>query len=112
MRNEEYLRALEGFDEEVYYFSLSRRHFKPSRADQIAYLEPFLELAPDSPLALGLALSMGLPRDAEGLAEAVIRLLRDKEFAGRIAGNAFRTMKQLYSLDSIVPAYLELYRAM
>jgi hypothetical protein len=41
----EYLRALEGYDREVYYFSPSVRPFRPSRAQRAAYLEKFLAVA-------------------------------------------------------------------
>ncbi|MCX7719422.1 MAG: hypothetical protein N2111_13615 [Candidatus Sumerlaeaceae bacterium] len=47
----EYLRALAGYDREVYLFALSERPFEPSPAQRIAYLERFVHLAPDAPQA-------------------------------------------------------------
>lgn len=48
--------------------------------------------------------------DSKSLARGIIRLLNDREFAGHIASNAFQTIKNFYSLDSIAPKYVELYR--
>jgi hypothetical protein len=41
----EYMRALNGFEREVYYFSPSQRPFRPTRAQRAAFLEQFLRLA-------------------------------------------------------------------
>lgn len=48
--------------------------------------------------------------DSKSLARGIIRLLNDREFAGHIASNAFQTIKNFYSLDSIAPKYVELYK--
>ena len=50
------------------------------------------------------------PGDPKGMAEGIVRLFKDQEFARKIARNAFQTIKNSYSIDSIVPRYIELYR--
>ncbi len=50
------------------------------------------------------------PRDSKGLAEGIVRLLKNPEFARNIARNAFQTIKNTYSIDSIASRYIELYR--
>jgi hypothetical protein len=47
----EYMRALDGFDREVYYFSPSQRPFRPTRGQRSTYLENYLKIAPDTPEA-------------------------------------------------------------
>jgi tetratricopeptide (TPR) repeat protein len=43
----EYIRALEGFDSEVYYFTPSQRPFQPTQAQRASFLERFLSLVPE-----------------------------------------------------------------
>src|SRR3989344_1794594 len=50
------------------------------------------------------------PADPQGLADGILRLLNDSEFARKIACNAFQTIKNSYSIDSIAARYIELYR--
>jgi glycosyltransferase involved in cell wall biosynthesis len=47
--------------------------------------------------------------DIRALAEGLMSLLTDEKFAGTIAGNAVRTIQDIFSLDSLIPQYLELY---
>ncbi len=47
----EYLRALEGFDREVFFFSPGRRDFPMTEAAQIRHLSRFADLCVQSPLA-------------------------------------------------------------
>lgn len=50
------------------------------------------------------------PGDHVSLAEAVLRILGDGCFAGEIASNALKTIREGYSLKGIVPRYIELYK--
>lgn len=50
------------------------------------------------------------PADTQGLADRIVRLLNDSEFARKIACNAFQTIKNSYSIDSIARRYIELYK--
>ncbi len=50
------------------------------------------------------------PEDAYDLAEGIIRLIEDEELRKRISENAYRTIKKNYSLESVVPKYIKLYR--
>lgn len=52
------------------------------------------------------------PCNSQDIARGILKLLRDKEFARHIAFNAFCTIKNLYSLDSIAPKYIELYKGL
>lgn len=52
------------------------------------------------------------PGDAAGLAAGIERLLQDTEFSEQLANNAYETIKNSYSLDSIAPLYVELYNSM
>lgn len=50
------------------------------------------------------------PGDSKDLAQGILRLLKDDEFAAYIASNAYKTIKNSYSIDSIAPRYIELYK--
>jgi len=50
------------------------------------------------------------PADASGLAEALVRLLRDGAFRRDIGTRAYETIRHFYTLDAVVPAYTGLYR--
>lgn len=51
------------------------------------------------------------PRDAEALANAVERVLRDAEFASRLATAGERRVRDNFSLDAMLRAFDGLYRA-
>lgn len=48
--------------------------------------------------------------NSKALAEGIEKLLMDRRLANNIAGNAYRTIRDTYSLGYIVPRYIELYR--
>ena len=48
--------------------------------------------------------------DSNDLTEGLLRLLKDDEFAAHIASNAYKTIRNSYSIDSIAPRYIYLYR--
>lgn len=50
------------------------------------------------------------PGDSEGLAEGMLKLLRDKHLADAIALRSYETIRDHYHLDSIVPRYRDLYQ--
>ncbi|HBO84301.1 MAG: hypothetical protein A2073_01525 [Deltaproteobacteria bacterium GWC2_42_11] len=50
------------------------------------------------------------PGNYHDLAKGILKLLRGKEFARRIAFNAFCSIKKFYSLDNIARKYIELYK--
>lgn len=52
------------------------------------------------------------PADSSALAEAIKKLLSNHAMAERLAQSGYSTIKNHYSLDSIVKRYLELYRGL
>jgi glycosyltransferase involved in cell wall biosynthesis len=52
------------------------------------------------------------PRDSDGLAEGVVHLLKDREKTAALAEAAFQRIASVYSLDSIVLRYIELYQSL
>ena len=50
------------------------------------------------------------PGDSNDLTEGLLRLLKDDELAAYIALNAYKTIRNSYSIDSIATRYIELYR--
>jgi len=50
--------------------------------------------------------------DGKALTAGLRRLLADKKFTDDIAENALRTIQDMFSLDSIISQYLELYQKM
>jgi glycosyltransferase involved in cell wall biosynthesis len=50
------------------------------------------------------------PGDSDGLAEGMLKLLRDKHLADAIALRSYETIRDHYHLDSIVPRYRDLYQ--
>ncbi len=50
------------------------------------------------------------PRDAKGLAEGIVSLLKDDSLGREIGRGAFRTITDSYALDSIAARYVMLYR--
>lgn len=83
----EYLNALGGFDSEVYYFTPSQKPFEPTRFQQAEYLERFVGLAPDSPLARGVRLDLFLLRIELG-SYSRARMLLKEEMAAEDVANA------------------------
>jgi glycosyltransferase involved in cell wall biosynthesis len=49
------------------------------------------------------------PGDDESFAEAVRKLLDDRETAEKLSENAYKTVKAKYSWDAVLPKYLEVY---
>jgi glycosyltransferase involved in cell wall biosynthesis len=49
------------------------------------------------------------PADSRALAEAIKRLISDKDFAKELAHNGYLTVKERFSLDRIVKEYVSLY---
>lgn len=52
------------------------------------------------------------PGDSKGLVRGILKILQDEDFARSIASNAFQTIRECYSLDKIVPRYVELYKSL
>jgi glycosyltransferase involved in cell wall biosynthesis len=50
------------------------------------------------------------PRDSQALAEAVIRLLKDKKLRKEMGENAYKKLKEDFSWDRITEKTLEVYR--
>lgn len=50
------------------------------------------------------------PADPAGMADAVIRIFKDKELARSLAENAYRKVKDFYNLDLMVKNTLDVYR--
>jgi len=51
------------------------------------------------------------PGDSKGLALGILNLLRDKAKTASLAARGLQTMRDSYTLDSVVPRYLALYKA-
>ncbi|MGI8907927.1 MAG: hypothetical protein ACR2IE_15710 [Candidatus Sumerlaeaceae bacterium] len=81
----EYLHALEGYDRDVYYFSPTERPFSPSPRQTAAYLERFLEIAPQSSLADATRLKLFLLHVESGQYSNARELLV-RELNGESAG--------------------------
>ncbi len=61
--HQEYIKALDGFDAEVYYFSPSQRPFQPSRSQRAGYLQRFVDtVSSGSELARSAKLDLFLLR--------------------------------------------------
>ena len=50
------------------------------------------------------------PKDADALADAVTRLLRDRQLAARLGGTGRRLVEERYDLRETVASYLALCR--
>jgi glycosyltransferase involved in cell wall biosynthesis len=50
------------------------------------------------------------PADAQDLAKGIEKLLGEVRYTGILAQNALQTIKDNYSLESIAPRYIGLYR--
>ena len=49
------------------------------------------------------------PGDPKDLALGIVNILKDKEYATSLAARGLQTVRESYSLDSIIPRYLALY---
>jgi len=52
------------------------------------------------------------PASSEELASAILRLLKDKESSKNIGNQARKKISERYSINSIVPAYINLYKGL
>ena len=50
------------------------------------------------------------PGDAQDLAKGILKLIKDSDMRKRLSDNAHKTILEHYSLESVVPKYLKLYK--